>query len=54
MRGAAALLAVLGVALGFALERSTDVLDPGALLPYAAALVGVVLWTLPPKGSASR
>lgn len=49
VRAAAAVLAVLGVALGFALERSTGVLDRGALLPYAAALVGVVLWTLPPK-----
>jgi len=49
VRGVAAVLAVLGVALGFALERSTDVLDQGALLPYAAALAGVVLWTLPPK-----
>ena len=41
--------AVLGVALGFALERSQGVLTSSALLPYAAAVVGVVLWTLPPR-----
>ena len=49
VRGVAALLAVLGVALGFALEESTDVLDGDTLLPYLAAVGGVVLWLLPPK-----
>jgi hypothetical protein len=49
VRVVAAVLAVLGVALGFALERSTDVLDGSTLLPYVAAVTGVVLWLLPPK-----
>lgn len=41
--------ALLGVALGFVLEKSTGTFDTSTLLPYAAAVVGVVLWTLPPK-----
>jgi hypothetical protein len=49
VRVVAGVLAVLSVALGFALERSQHVLDPAALLPYGAAVLGVVLWTLPPK-----
>ena len=49
VRVVAAVYAVLGVALGFALERSKDVLDSSTLLPYLAAVAGVVLWTLPPK-----
>ena len=49
VRGVAGVYAVLGVALGFALERSKDVLDSSTLLPYLAAVAGVVLWTLPPK-----
>ena len=49
VRVVAAVYAVLGVGLGFALERSKDALDPSTLLPYLAAVAGVVLWTLPPK-----
>ena len=49
IRVLAGVYAVLGVALGFALEKSQDVLGASALLPYAAAVLGVVLWTLPPK-----
>ena len=49
VRVLAAVWAVAGVGLGFALERSKDVLDPSALVPYVAAVGGVVLWTLPPK-----
>ncbi len=45
----AAVYALLGVALGFVLERSEGVLSAASVLPYLAALVGVVLWTLPPK-----
>ena len=41
--------AVLGTALGFALERSEGVLEARSLPPYAAALAGAVLWSLPPK-----
>jgi hypothetical protein len=49
LRLLAVVYALLGVALGFVLEQSTDVLAGDTLLPYAAAVVGVVLWTLPPK-----
>lgn len=49
VRLVAVVYAVLGVALGFVLEGSAGVLDGDALLPYAAAVAGVVLWTLPPK-----
>jgi hypothetical protein len=45
----AVVYALLGVALGFVLERSTGTLEGSTLLPYAATVVGVVLWTLPPK-----
>lgn len=45
----AAVYAVLGVAFGFVLERSEGVLGAGSFLPYLAAVVGVILWTLPPK-----
>ncbi len=45
----AALYAVLGVAFGFVLERSEGILATGSFLPYLAAVVGVILWTLPPK-----
>jgi hypothetical protein len=41
--------AVLGVALGFVLERSVEVTASSSVLPYLAAVGGVVLWTLPPK-----
>ena len=49
LRLLAAAYAVAGVGLGFALEQSKDALDASALPPYAAAVVGVVVWTLPPK-----
>ena len=49
VRGLACLYAVLGVALGFVLEESVDPLDPATLLPYACALAGALLWTMPPK-----
>ena len=49
VRVVAGTYAVLGVALGFALEQSKDVLEASTLLPYLAAVAGVVLWTLPPK-----
>ncbi len=49
IRLVAVVYALLGVALGFVLEKSTGTLDTSTLLPYAAAVVGVVLWTLPPK-----
>lgn len=45
----AGVYAVLGVAFGFVLERSEGVLGSGSFLPYLAAVVGVILWTLPPK-----
>lgn len=41
--------ALLGVALGFVIEQSEGVLATRALLPYVAAVAGVLLWTLPPK-----
>jgi hypothetical protein len=43
--------AVVGVALGFALERSQGALSLPALLPYLAAAAGAVVWTLPPKSA---
>lgn len=49
VRVVAGVYAVLGVALGFALERSKDAFESSTLLPYLAAVAGVVLWTLPPK-----
>jgi hypothetical protein len=49
VRALACLYAVLGVALGFVLEASIGALDGATLLPYVCALVGTVLWTLPPK-----
>lgn len=54
VRGIAAVYSVLGVALGFVLEESQGVFDASALLPYAAAVLGVVLWTLPPKQRATE
>jgi hypothetical protein len=46
-----ALLALLSVALGFVLEKSHHVLSLSAdvLLPYAAAVAGALLWTMPPR-----
>jgi hypothetical protein len=49
VRALACLYAVLGVAFGFVLERSVDPLASATLLPYACAVLGVVLWTSPPK-----
>ena len=49
VRIVAAGYAVLGVALGFVLEGSVDVLDGATLLPYAAAGAGALLWTVPPR-----
>jgi len=49
LRLVAVVYALLGVALGFVLEKSTGTFETSTLLPYAAAVVGVVLWTLPPK-----
>ena len=49
VRVVAGAYAVLGVALGFVLERSEGVFAARSLLPYVAAVVGVVVWTLPPK-----
>lgn len=43
--------AVLGVALGFVLEQSQSLSGTGALLPYAAAVAGVLLWTAPPRAA---
>ncbi len=49
IRVLAGVYAVLGVAFGFVLERSEGVLATAALLPYLAAVGGVVLWTQPVK-----
>lgn len=49
VRVLAAVLAVLGVALGFVLEGSRSPLAAGALVPYALAAAGAVLWTAPPR-----
>ena len=49
VRLVASTYAVLGVALGFVLEQSEGVFATASLLPYAAAVAGVLLWTLPPK-----
>ena len=46
--------AVLGVALGFVLEASVDVLDGSTALPYAAAVAGAFLWTVPPRRARQR
>jgi hypothetical protein len=53
VRAVAIVYALLGVGLGFALERSKDALEASTLLPYLAATAGVVLWTLPPKERAA-
>lgn len=51
VRAVSAVLAVLGVALSFTLEKSQHPVSAslGVLLPYAAAVAGAVLWTLPPR-----
>jgi hypothetical protein len=55
VRAVAAALAVLGVAFSFMLEKSQDVLsvDPAVLLPYALAVAGALLWTMPPRPRAA-
>jgi len=50
IRVLAAAYAVLGVALGFVLERSQGVFDLASLGPYACAVAGVLFWTLGPRG----
>lgn len=45
----AGVYAVLGVAFGFVLEQSAEVLGAASVPPYVAAILGVVLWTLPPS-----
>jgi hypothetical protein len=56
VRVIAAVLAVVGVGLGFVIEGSLSVLslDPDVLLPYAAAAAGAVLWTIPPRARRDR
>jgi hypothetical protein len=51
VRWLAAGIAVLGVGLSFLLEQSKDPLSagPDVLLPYAAAVAGALLWTMPPR-----
>lgn len=51
VRVLAAVLSVFSVALGFVLEESQHPLSarPAVLLPYAAAVAGAVLWTIPPR-----
>ena len=51
VRAVAAVIAVLGVAFSFVLEESQDALSvsPDVLLPYAAAVAGALLWTMPPR-----
>jgi hypothetical protein len=51
VRGLAAFLAVLGTALGFLVEGSAAPLSGGAVLPYAAAVLGVLVWTAAPARS---
>lgn len=51
VRLVAVLYALLGTALGFVLEQSEGLVSTSTLLPYAAAVAGVLLWTLPPKGA---
>jgi predicted lipid-binding transport protein (Tim44 family) len=48
VRGLAALLSVLGTALGFVVEGSAAPWSGQAVLPYAAAVLGAVVWTAPP------
>lgn len=51
VRAVAAGIALLGVGFSFVLEKSQDVLSgsPDVLLPYAAAVAGALLWTMPPR-----
>lgn len=49
VRGVAAGLALLGVALAFRIEGSQGLLSAGTLLPYLAAVAGALLWTVPPR-----
>jgi len=43
------LYAVVGVGFGFSVEGSQPLAGTGALLPYATAIAGVLLWTAPPR-----
>jgi peptidoglycan/LPS O-acetylase OafA/YrhL len=51
VRAISAVVAVLGIAYAFLLEQSQHVVSgsPHVLLPYAAAVAGALLWTLPPR-----
>jgi hypothetical protein len=49
VRAVACVAALLGVGLGFVLERSTDPVSSSALLPCATAVVACLLWTAPPR-----
>ncbi|MBK5308135.1 MAG: hypothetical protein JJD92_15725 [Frankiaceae bacterium] len=56
VRTVGAVLAVLGIALSFVVEGSLGVLElsPDVLLPYAAAVAGALLWTMPPRPRKSQ
>lgn len=56
VRTLAAVLAVLGVGLGFTIEGSNAAasVSPDVLLPYVSAVAGAVLWTMPPRRRQGR
>jgi hypothetical protein len=56
VRAVGAVLAVLGVGLGFTLEGSHDAVSGSSdvLLPYVAAVAGALLWTMPPRRRQGR
>lgn len=56
VRGVCALYALLGTALGFLLEgsRRPAELRADVLLPYAAAVLGALAWTVPPRRARRR
>ena len=54
VRAIATVLAVIGVAFGFALEESQPIVSAGTLLPYVCAAAGAILWTAPPKARKPR
>ena len=49
IRAIACAYAVIGTAYGFVLEGSQGVFATRSLAPYGAAVLGVLLWTTPPK-----
>jgi hypothetical protein len=51
VRAVGALAGVLGVALGFLLEGSRAPVSSAAALPFALAVAGALLWTLPPRAA---